>query len=259
LILCALTAVAAASAEVDLVKFFGNLDKLSSYVTRLAHLDTGQLVTADIPEWFWGFRKWAGKIGETLLIAYLGTVLGGVAAFMLCAFAAKNTSPGSITRFVVRRALEFCRSVPELVFALIFVVAFGLGPLPGVLAMSIHTAGALGKLFSEVVENIDMKPVDGIVASGGSWLETVRFAVLPQVITNLVSYGLLRFEINVRGATVMGFVGAGGISQDLLVAVRKFYYSDVSAILLMIIVVVAMIDIVTARLRHHLLGRDRAV
>ena len=104
-----------------------------------------------------------------------------------------------------------------------------------------------------------MKPVDGIVASGGGWLETVRFAVLPQVITNLVSYGLLRFEINVRGATVMGFVGAGGISQDLLVAVRKFYYSDVSAILLMIIVVVAIIDIVTARLRHRLLGRDRPV
>ena len=127
----------------------------------------------------------------------------------------------------------------------------GLGPLPGVLALAIHTMGALGKLFSEVVENIDMKPVEGVTATGASWVQTVRFAVLPQVLSNFVSYGLLRFEINVRGAAVMGFVGAGGIGQDLLEAIRKFYYSDVSAILVLIIVTVAVIDLLTERIRHR--------
>jgi phosphonate transport system permease protein len=138
------------------------------------------------------------------------------------------------------------------------VAAFGLGALPGILAMAIHTSGALGKLFTEVVENIDMRPVEGIAATGGSWLAQVRFAATPQVLSNLVSYTLLRFEINVRGATVIGFVGAGGIGQDLIVAIRKFYYSDVSAMLLMIIVTVMMIDILSARLRHRLLAMETA-
>jgi len=144
----------------------------------------------------------------------------------------------------------------EWVFALIFVAAFGLGALPGILAVAIHTTGTLGKLFTEVVENIDMGPVEGVASTGGSWLAQVRFAVTPQVLSNLVSYALLRFEINVRGSTVIGFVGAGGIGQDLIVAIRKFYYSDVSAMLLMIIVTVMTIDIISARLRHRLLAME---
>jgi phosphonate transport system permease protein len=114
--------------------------------------------------------------------------------------------------------------------------------------------GALGKLFAEVVENIDMKPVEGATASGASWLTTVRFAVVPQVLSNFASYGLLRFEVNVREASIMGFVGAGGIGQDLVEAIRKFYYSDVSAILLLIIATVMIIDLVTEQVRHRLLG-----
>src|SRR6202040_1338037 len=144
------------------------------------------------------------------------------------------------------------------VFALIFVAAFGLGALPGVLAMTLHTSGALGKLFTEVVENIDMGPVEGVAQAGGSWLAQVRFAVTPQVLSNLVSYTLLRFEVNVRGATVIGFVGAGGIGQDLITAIRKFYYSDVSAMLLMIIAGVMVIDMLPPRLRHRLLSMETA-
>jgi len=159
-------------------------------------------------------------------------------------------------RFAVRRGLEFCRSVPDIVFALIFVAAFGLGALPGILAVAIHTSGALGKLFTEVVENIDMRPVEAVAANGGSWLAQLRFAVTPQVLSNLISYTLLRFEINVRSATVLGFVGAGGIGQDLIVAIRKFYYSDVSAMLLMIILTVIVIDMLSARLRHRLLALE---
>jgi phosphonate transport system permease protein len=158
--------------------------------------------------------------------------------------------------FATRRLLEFSRTVPEIVFALIFVVAFSLGTLPGILALAIHTTGALGKLFAEVVENVDMKPVDGVLATGGNWLHKVRFAVLPQVASNFASYTLLRFEINVRSAAVLGFVGAGGIGQTLLEVIRKFYYADISAILLLIVVCVMVIDGVTEWVRHRLIGAE---
>jgi phosphonate transport system permease protein len=161
-------------------------------------------------------------------------------------------------RFAARRFLEFCRTVPEIVFALIFVVAFGLGPVPGVLAIMIHTVGALGKLFSEVVENIDMKPVEGVIAAGGTRWQSIRYGVLPQVLPNFASYALLRFEINVRGASVMGFVGAGGIGQDLIEAIRKFYYNDVAALLVLIILTVVVIDYATGEVRKRLLASGAA-
>ena len=126
----------------------------------------------------------------------------------------------------------------------------------GVLAIAIHSTGALGKLFSEIVENVDMKPVEGVRSTGASWLSCMRFAVLPQVVAGYASYALLRFEISVREASVMGFVGAGGIGQELVVAIRKFYYSDVSAILVMIVVTVFCIDIATGWLRGRLFGKE---
>lgn len=250
------TLVAAHLAEVDLVKFFSNIDRFTSYIGRLFFLENGQPVWTDVGEWFWGWRKWLALLGDTLLIAYLGTLTGAIGAFFLCFLASANLNPDPWSRGLVRRVLEFCRTVPELVFALIFVVAFGLGPLPGVLAIAIHTVGALGKLFAEVVENIDMKPVEGAMSTGASWWQTVHMAAVPQVTSNFASYGLLRFEINVRGASVMGFVGAGGIGQELVEVIRKFFYSDVSAVLLMIIVTVMLIDLGTERLRHRLLGHE---
>lgn len=239
-------------AEVRPGVLFENIGKFTSYFGRIFYLDNGALVFTDFGEWFWGFWKWGKQLIDTLLIAYLGTLFGAIFAFLICFSAAVNLTPKAGIRFAARRYLEFCRTVPEIVFALIFVVAFGLGPVPGVLAIMIHTIGALGKLFSEVVENIDMKPVEGIIASGGTRWQSIRYGVLPQVLPNFASYALLRFEINVRGASVMGFVGAGGIGQDLIEAIRKFYYSDVSAILLMIIATVMIIDIGTERLRHRL-------
>jgi phosphonate transport system permease protein len=165
--------------------------------------------------------------------------------------AAANLAPSGAVRWFVKRMLEFCRTVPDLVFALIFVSAFGLGPLAGILAIAIHTFGALGKMFTEVVENIDMKPVEAVRSTGGRFVDIVRFGALPQVLPNFASYALLRFEINVRASSIVGFVGAGGIGQDLFVAIRKFYYTDVSAILLLIIVTVSAIDLVTERVRHR--------
>jgi phosphonate transport system permease protein len=249
-------AIAAIGAEVNLRTLFTYFGNFVSYFDRIMTLDSGARVWTDIAEWFWGWRKWLALLGETLLISYVGTLVGAILAFVLNFFAAENTSPAPWLRFTVKRFLEFCRTVPGIVFALIFVIAFGLGPMAGVMAIAIHSTGALGKLFSEIVENADMNPIEGLRSTGAGWTSCMRFAVLPQVSAGFASYTLLRFEINVREASVMGFVGAGGIGQELLVAVRKFYYSDVSAILLLIIVTVFMIDIGTGWIRGRLFGRE---
>ena len=248
--------IAAMGAEVNVVTFVSKLGNFVSYFDRIFTLDTGVRAWKDIAEWFWGWQKWLSLLGETVLISYVGTLVGAVIAFGLNFLAAENTAPSAALRFAVKRFMEFCRTVPDIVFALIFVIAFGLGPMAGVLAIAIHCIGALGKQYGEIVENIDMKPVEGIRSTGAGWTDCMRFAVLPQVAAGFASYTLLRFEINVRGASVMGFVGAGGIGQELVVAVRKFYYSDVSAILLMIIVTVFIIDIGTGWLRGRLFGKE---
>jgi phosphonate transport system permease protein len=256
LLLAVLVLLSGYVAEISFSKLYQHIGGFASYIDRIFHLENGRPVFSDPAEWFWGWKKWLALMGETLLMAYLGTLLGATAAFVLCFLASQNLTKSKGVVFFTRRLMEFCRTVPELVFALIFVVAFSLGPLPGILALAIHTAGALGKLFAEVVENIDMKPVDGVVATGGNWFHKIRFAVLPQVASNFASYALLRFEINVRGASVLGFVGAGGIGQTLLEVIRKFYYADVSALLIMIIATVMIIDAVTERIRHKLIGLE---
>jgi phosphonate transport system permease protein len=248
--------LASVSAEVSPGKLLDNIHRFPSYIVRLFHLENGRPVWTDFGEWFWGLQRWLRLLVETLLMAYVGTVLGALLAACLAFLAAANVAPGRWTRVIVRRFCELCRTVPELVFALLFVIAFGLGPMAGVLAVVIHTLGALGKLFAEVVENIDMKPVEGISSTGAPWHVAMRFGALPQVLSNFTSYALLRFEINVRGAAVMGFVGAGGIGQDLIEAIRKFYYSDVSAILVLILLTVGVIDSLTSILRHRLIGLE---
>ena len=255
-LLTVLVLLAGQVAEISFSKLYQHIGGFASYIDRIFHLENGRPVISDPAEWFWGWKKWLALMGETLLMAYVGTLLGASAAFVLCFLASQNLTQSKGVVFFTRRLMEFFRTVPELVFALIFVVAFSLGPLPGILALAIHTAGALGKLFAEVVENIDMKPVDGVVAAGGNWFHKIRFAVLPQVASNFASYALLRFEINVRGASVLGFVGAGGIGQTLLEVIRKFYYADVSALLVMIIATVMIIDAVTERIRHNLIGLE---
>ncbi|MCX5495987.1 phosphonate ABC transporter, permease protein PhnE [Kaistia dalseonensis] len=253
-IIVVLILISANLAHVRPLTLFGNIGNFGSFIGKTIPVLTFGNFFADMREWYWNFPKWLGLLGQTILIAYLGTFMGAIVAFCLCFLASANLAQSRWTRIVARRFLEFCRTVPDIVFALIFVIAFGLGPMAGVFALSIHTVGALGKLFAEVVENIDMKPVEGMSAAGANWFQTIRFAVLPQVLPGFASYSLLRFEINVRGAGVMGFVGAGGIGQEFLVAIRNFYYTDVSAILLMIIATVILIDLGTEQVRHRLIG-----
>jgi phosphonate transport system permease protein len=249
--------LAALGSEVDPGKFVENAWRFPKYILETMPVLRWNSFGADMAEWYWGWKGWLKLLWQTILIAYTGTILGAVGGFVLCFVAAANLGKSSWARFVTKRYLEFCRTVPEIVFALIFVIAFGLGPLPGVLAIAIHTTGAMGKLFSEVVENIDMQPVDGLTATGAGWWQVIRYAVVPQVLSNFASYSLLRFEINVRGASIMGFVGAGGIGQDLIEAIRKFYFTDISAILLLIIITVMLIDYGTERLRHALLSLEQ--
>lgn len=211
---------------------------------------------ADIQEWYWGINYWLRLLVETILMAFVGTFVGGFFGLLLSFSASRNLVDSNWVYFFARRALEFCRTVPELVFALIFVFAFGLGPFAGVLAIAVHTIGSMGKLFAEVNENIDMRPVEGVRSAGGNWPMIMRLAVMPQALPNYASYLLLRFEINVRGAAVLGVVGAGGIGEDLYVAIRQFEYTDISAILLLIIATVSVIDMICESIRHRLIGQD---
>ncbi len=213
----------------------------------------------DIADWYWGIGKWLRYLWDTVLIAFLGTLFGFIGAFLLCFPASRNLNGTYWTYFLCRRATEFGRSVPELVFALIFVFSFGIGPLPGVLAIALHSGGALGKLFSEINENLHAGSMEGVTASGGDWFQTIRYAVVPQVLPNFMSYTLLRLEINVRAASVVGFVGAGGIGQELMTVIRQFYYKDISAIVLMIIVTVSLIDISCEKLRHRVIGEVSSI
>lgn len=250
-VLAVLALVAGYVGEFDVTNLADHAANLTSYFGRIMPDLKLHGFIASMEDWYWGFFHWLKLLLDTLLIAYLATLFGSIGAGLMAVLAAMNLAPDGRLRWGVKRLLEFCRTVPDLVFALMFVSAFGLGPLAGILAIGIHTFGTLGKLFTEVIENIDMKPVEGVRSTGGRFMHVVRYAVLPQVLPNLASYTLLRFEINVRSGAVVGIVGAGGIGQDLFVAIRKFYYTDVSALLLMIIITVAITDLVTERIRHR--------
>jgi phosphonate transport system permease protein len=257
-VLAVLIVLAGRVGEVDVKNLVQNISNFTSYFSRILPKLSAVHFGADVADWYWNITGWLKLLLDTVLIAYLATLIGAGGAFVMAPLAAVNLAPNAALRWCIKRIFEFCRTVPDLVFALMFVSAFGLGPLAGILAIAIHSFGTLGKLFTEALENIDMKPVEGVRSTGSRFVETVRFGALPQVMSTVASYTLLRFEINVRSGSVVGMVGAGGIGQDLFVAIRKFYYTDVSAILLMIIVCVAVIDLVTEQIRHRLSGRDLA-
>jgi len=251
----AAVSVAAVVGQVDVARLLAGLPRAADYITRTIPTLRWDHLAQDLAEWMWGFDLWLELLLDTVLIAYAGTVLGGGAA-LLMSFAASATLAPSWAVAVSRRLLEFARTVPTLVFALIFVYAFGLGPLAGLLAIALHSFGALGKLFAEVHENADLHSVEAVRAAGGSWAEAMRFGVLPQSLPGLLSFGLLRFEINVREASVLGIVGAGGIGEELYLSVRQFEYPDISAIILLILLTVTLIDALTTRLRHRILGAE---
>jgi phosphonate transport system permease protein len=186
----------------------------------------------------------------TLHIALWGTVLAIVAAVPMGLLSAANVAPAWVYQ-PVRRLMDACRATNEMVFAILFIVAVGLGPFAGVLALFVHTTGTLSKLFSEAVEAIDPRPVEGIRATGAHKLAEIAYGVIPQVMPLWLSYSLYRFESNVRSASVVGMVGAGGIGVILFEVIRSFEYAQTCAVLLMLIVTVSLIDMVSSWLRQR--------
>ncbi|MDR3531234.1 MAG: phosphonate ABC transporter, permease protein PhnE [Rhodopila sp.] len=226
-------------------------------VLALPHLFGSVKEPQSVAYWFYRIGTYLSLLWQTIQMAILATALGFGAAFAL-SFPATRTFVGS--RFIVfatRRFLEVMRTIPQVVLAFILVWPFGIGPLAGIVAIAIHTTGTLGKLFCELNENADLRPVEGIRSVGGSWLAQIRFGVVPQVLPGFLSYALLRFEINVRSSTIIGFVGAGGIGQELKRVIGFNIYEEVSAIVILILLIVVAIDLLSEKIRHRFIGAVR--
>ncbi|MEZ5665215.1 MAG: phosphonate ABC transporter, permease protein PhnE [Burkholderiaceae bacterium] len=217
--------------------------------------DSGNMATYAgefFPPNFASWQMYVQEMVVTLQIAVWGTALAVLSAVPLGLLASSNIVPWWVYQ-PVRRVLDAFRAINEMVFAMLFVVAVGLGPFAGVLALWIHTAGTLAKLFSEAVEAIDPQPVEGIRSTGASALHEIVYGVIPQVMPLWISFTLYRFEANVRSASVVGMVGAGGIGVVLWEIIRGFQYAETAAVMIIIIVTVSAIDLVSARIRKLML------
>jgi phosphonate transport system permease protein len=200
------------------------------------------------------FHDWRTIVSDMMLtvqIAVWGTALAVVFGVPFGILSSANVAPAWIV-WPVRRLMDIVRAVNEIVLALMFVVAVGLGPFAGVMALFVHNTGVIAKLFSEAVESIDPRPVEGIRSTGASSLQEVIYGIVPQVIPLWSSYALYRFETNVRSATVLGIIGAGGIGQTLYQSIQSFQYGETAACVLIMIATVMLIDMVSARLRELL-------
>ncbi len=220
----------------DLIRDSGNM---ATYAAEFFPPDFGQ------------WRMFVHEMVITLQIALWGTALAVVTAIPMALLASANLVPWWVYQ-PMRRVMDATRAINEMVFAMLFVVAVGLGPFAGVLALWIHTSGVLAKLFSEAVEAIDPQPVEGIRSTGASALHEIIYGVIPQVMPLWISFTLYRFESNVRSASVVGMVGAGGIGVVLWEIIRGFQYAQTGAVMIIIIVTVSVIDLVSARIRKVL-------
>jgi phosphonate transport system permease protein len=205
--------------------------------------------TLYIPEYIY-------KTVETINIALFSTVIGAIFGFCLAYLAAKNMMPLAWVRWPVRRTMEILRAFPEVVIAGFFLAILSLGPIPAIAAVSLHTIGALGKLFFEVIENADMRADEGLRAVGANWFERVWFGITPQVMPNFVSYFLLRFEINVRASTIIGAVGGGGIGELLRLSISQGHEAKTLAIVLLLLLTIIGVDQLSATLRRKLVGEQ---
>lgn len=200
------------------------------------------------------FHQWRSYLEEmvvTLEIALWGTALAVLFAIPFGLLSSANISPWWVHQ-PIRRLMDSARAINEMVFAMLFIVAVGLGPFAGVLALFVHTTGVLAKLFSEAVESIDPHPIEGIRATGANALEEIVYGVIPQVLPLWISYSLYRFESNVRSATVVGMVGAGGVGVILWEIIRAFQYAETCAVMIIVIITVTAIDLISARIRKRL-------
>lgn len=246
--------------DVDLILLFRDGPRaIVSYATRLFPPDLSPEFLADTA---------MGTL-ETLAISIMGSLLSVVVAFILVFFASANLmyagvlfereQTGSLRRglrlavyLAAKGLLNFLRSIPEIVWATVFVFAVGLGPFPGVLALGVHNGGVLGKLFGEVLENVDRRPVEALQATGASRFQILCYGILPQALPHFLSYSLYRWEVNIRAAAILGLVGAGGLGQRIYIAVSLFLESQLLTLLVAIYIVVTLVDYLSAYLRSRI-------
>jgi phosphonate transport system permease protein len=229
-------------------RLFEGIGKLGSLFAMMLPPDPGSTARAII---------YVKALGETLAIAFLGTLLAAALAFPVGFLAARNVTANRLVHFLSRRSLDTLRGVDVLVWALIWINVVGLGPFAGVLALMTSDLGTFGKLFSEAIEASDRRPVEGVVSTGGGQLHRVRFGILPGVLPVLASQVLYYIESNTRSATIIGIVGAGGIGLHLAEQIRVLEFQHVSFIILLVLVAVACIDWISTRLRLALIGSRR--
>ena len=204
--------------------------------------------------------KYLPSLLETINIAGASTLIGAVVAMVLALLSTRGMArwPHLIPLF--RRTMDVMRAVPEIVIALVLIFILGGGPVPAMIAIAFHTSGALGKLFSEVNENADLKPVEGLTAVGATWVQRMWLGVIPQVAPNYASYALLRFEINIRASAILGFVGSGGIGYDLknTMSWGKGRYDEATAIFILLFLTIVVLDQISSRVRKKLVEGEGA-
>jgi phosphonate transport system permease protein len=243
LVFSALMGASALIAQVDVARLVSGWPNISGFFVQFLPDLQSSVLTQDagtegsFAYWFYDADKWALSILTSINMAVLGTVLAVSSGLALGLLSARNLGVPGVVSFPVRRLLELLRTMPDLVLALVFVFAFGVGPLAGLLAIWLHATGALGKLYAEVIENISEAPIEGMRGTGAS---------------------LLRFEINVGAAAAIGFVGGGGIGHEFISAMQFGAYRDASAILAMIILVIFVVDLVSGRVRRRLIFGEGA-
>jgi phosphonate transport system permease protein len=238
-----------AAEEMNSGGFVDGLSKFFDYPRNIV-IETGEAGTG----WFERLWVYLPALIETINMAAVATIFGTVFAMFLSFAATRGLQVWPPLVPVARRIMDITRAFPELIIALFLIFMLGSSPVPAIIAVAFHTAGALGKLFSEVNENIDRGPLEGMTAAGASWSKRMRWAVLPQVLPNYTSYMLLRFEINIRASAILGFVGAGGIGTELRKAISWANGADIAALFVLLFVTIMIIDQTSGYLRRRLVG-----
>nr|WP_226376248.1 phosphonate ABC transporter, permease protein PhnE [Pantoea stewartii] len=257
LVLVGLYLAAANMAEFNLVTIWQSLPHFFDYLHEIMPVLHLPVLFADGKTEgslaYWGYRLniQLPLIWETLQLALASTLIAVVIAGVLAFFAADNTQTPASLRMAIRAFVAFLRTMPELAWAVMFVMAFGIGAIPGFLALALHTIGSLTKLFYEAIESASDKPVRGLAACGASKLQRMRYAFWPQVKPVFLSYSFMRLEVNFRSSTILGLVGAGGIGQELMTNIKLDRFDQVSMTLLLILIVVSLLDTVSGRLRRR--------
>lgn len=241
----------------------GAIGRIAHFLSRLLpDLQPGRLfedrtTSGSLMYWLYDLDLWLKLLAETVQIAVVATVLGAILALPLSFLAARNLTPAVWIYWTVRRTSELVRTLPDIIVALILVAAFGLGPIPGVIALTLGTTASLTKLFAEANEAADMHQLEALQSAGGNWWQQLRFGLIPQVLPNLASYSLLRLEINVGGAAALGIVGAGGIGVELSRAITFTEFDTYFALLLLIVGLIFVLDLTSEAIRDRLIGAEK--